>query len=131
MFTLVGLIIITFLLEVNRAPFDLSEAESELIAGHTVEYGGFFFGVYYLGEYLHLYFFSIVISILIFGGWEFPNFLYYPFITYYNTFGIYIKEFYILTIDDILWFIMESILDFYIYTRDFRIGVRHFFEKFI
>jgi NADH-quinone oxidoreductase subunit H len=77
-FLLLGLITITFLLEVNRAPFDLSEAESELVSGYTVEYGGFFFGVYYLGEYLHLYFFSIVISILFFGGWEFPNFLYYP-----------------------------------------------------
>lgn len=72
---LIGLITITFLLEVNRAPFDLSEAESELVAGYTVEYGGFFFGVYYLGEYLHLFFFSLVISILFLGGWELPRFL--------------------------------------------------------
>lgn len=81
---LLGLITITFLLEVNRAPFDLSEAESELVAGYTVEYGGFFFGVYYLGEYLHLYFFSLVISILFFGGWEFPNYLYYPLMDLYQ-----------------------------------------------
>lgn len=69
-----GLIIITFLLETNRAPFDLAEAESELVAGYSVEYGGFFFGLYYLGEYLHLFFFSLTISILFFGGWELPNF---------------------------------------------------------
>lgn len=72
-FLIAGLIVITFLLETNRAPFDLPEAESELVTGYTTEYGGFFFGLYYLGEYLHLFFFSLVISILFFGGWEFPN----------------------------------------------------------
>lgn len=86
-FSLSGLITITFLLEVNRAPFDLSEAESELVAGYTVEYGGFFFAIYYLGEYLHLFFFSLVISILIFGGWEFPNYIYYVIIPFYQTYG--------------------------------------------
>ena len=74
-FLMMGLVVITFLLEVNRAPFDLSEAESELVSGYTVEYGGFFFGVYYLGEYLHLYFFSLVISTVFLGGWELPNFI--------------------------------------------------------
>lgn len=67
-FGLAGVIVITFLLEVNRAPFDLSEAESELIAGYSIEYGGFFFGLYYLGEYLHLFFFSLIYSCLFFGG---------------------------------------------------------------
>jgi NADH:ubiquinone oxidoreductase subunit 1 (chain H) len=87
-FLLLGIITITFLLEVSRAPFDLSEAESELVAGYTVEYGGFFFGIYYLGEYLHLYFFSIVIAILFFGGWELPYFLIIFYISLYDTFGI-------------------------------------------
>jgi len=63
-----GLIILIFLLETNRAPFDLAEAESELVAGYTVEYGGFYFALYYLGEYFHLFFFSMVFSILLFGG---------------------------------------------------------------
>jgi NADH-quinone oxidoreductase subunit H len=83
-FILLGVITITFLLEVNRAPFDLSEAESELVAGYTVEYGGFFFGVYYLGEYLHLYFFSIVIVTLFFGGWELPNFIALPLLNFFD-----------------------------------------------
>lgn len=74
---LAGLIIITFLLETNRAPFDLAEAESELVTGYTVEYGGFYFALYYLGEYFHLFFFSMVISIVLLGGWELPNFLIY------------------------------------------------------
>ena len=56
-FGLCGLIIITFLLETNRTPFDLPEAESELVTGYTTEFGGFFFGLYYLGEYLTLIFF--------------------------------------------------------------------------
>jgi NADH-quinone oxidoreductase subunit H len=64
-----SLIFFTFLLETNRTPFDLSEAESELISGFHVEYGGFFFGLYYLGEYTHLFFFSLVTSTLLFGGW--------------------------------------------------------------
>jgi NADH-quinone oxidoreductase subunit H len=85
-FGLSGLLIITFLLETNRAPFDLSEAESELVAGYTVEYGGFFFGLYYLGEYLHLFFFSLVMSILFFGGWENFDF----FINFLNLFYCYI-----------------------------------------
>ena len=72
-----GLIVITFLLETNRAPFDLAEAESELIAGYTTEYGGFYFALYYLGEYFHLFFFSMVISILLLGGWEVPFFITY------------------------------------------------------
>jgi NADH-quinone oxidoreductase subunit H len=64
-----GFIMITFLLEVNRAPFDLAEAESELVTGYSVEIGGFFFfALYYLGEYFHLFFFSSFISILFFGG---------------------------------------------------------------
>ncbi len=81
---LVGLITITFLLETNRAPFDLSEAESELVAGYQTEYGGFLFGLYYLGEYMHLFFFSMVISILFFGGWESPVFFLNFFFSLYD-----------------------------------------------
>lgn len=67
-FGLIGVITITFLLEVNRAPFDLAEAESELITGYSTELGGFHFGLYYLGEYFHLFFFSMTVVIFLFGG---------------------------------------------------------------
>ncbi len=92
----IGLIVITFLLEVNRTPFDLSEAESELVAGYTTEYGGFLFGVYYLGEYLHLFFFSLLLSALIFGGWELPRFLIvfaYNFVETYKFYALGMAEF--------------------------------------
>jgi NADH-quinone oxidoreductase subunit H len=83
-FNMTAAIILVFLLEVNRAPFDLAEAESELVSGYNTEYGGFFFALFYLGEYFHLFFFSLVISTLFLGGWELPlvfftkfNFLFY------------------------------------------------------
>ena len=60
-------IAVVTLMEVNRSPFDLSEAESELIAGFHVEYGSFFFGLYYLAEYFHLFFFSIILVTLLIG----------------------------------------------------------------
>lgn len=63
------LIFITFLLETGRIPFDLGEAESELIAGYTTEMGGFFFALFYLGEYFHLFCFSLVYTLCLFGGW--------------------------------------------------------------
>jgi len=61
-------ILLVFLLEVSRTPFDLAEAESELVAGYSTEYGGFYFALFYLGEYFHLFFFSLVISTLFLGG---------------------------------------------------------------
>lgn len=70
-FGILGIVILTYLLETNRSPFDLAEAESELVTGYSVEYGGFYFALYYLGEYFHLFFFSMFISIVLFGGWEF------------------------------------------------------------
>jgi NADH-quinone oxidoreductase subunit H len=67
-FGMCGLISLTFMLEVSRTPFDVAEAESELVTGYSTEIGSFMFGIFYLGEYFHLFFFSTVISILFFGG---------------------------------------------------------------
>jgi NADH-quinone oxidoreductase subunit H len=60
------------LAEANRIPFDIPEAESELIAGVTTEYTGMKFGLFYLAEYLHTLIISAVASVLFFGGWSGP-----------------------------------------------------------
>ena len=62
-----SLLIIVTLMEINRSPFDLVEAENELISGYHVELGGFFFGLFYLAEYFHLFFFSLLVITLLTG----------------------------------------------------------------
>ena len=60
---------VSMLAETNRAPFDLPEAEAELVAGYNVEYSSIIFAMFFLGEYMNMLFMSGVIVLLFFGGW--------------------------------------------------------------
>lgn len=60
------------LAEIGRAPFDLIEAESELVAGYMVEYSAMAFAMFYLAEFLHAFLVGVLFSVLFLGGWQGP-----------------------------------------------------------
>ena len=67
--------IIAGIAETHRLPFDIPEAESELVAGFHSEYSGMKFGMFFIGEYLGITLISAISVVLFFGGWLGPSFL--------------------------------------------------------
>jgi len=59
--------------ENGRAPFDLMEAESEIVAGFNVEYSGLKFGFFFVGDFLHAFTIALLFSVLFLGGWRGPG----------------------------------------------------------
>jgi len=70
----IGLVLfwISALAECERLPFDLPEAEEELVAGYQTEYSGMKFGLFYVASYVNLVLSSVLVAVLYFGGWDFP-----------------------------------------------------------
>lgn len=72
LFPLFVMFFISILAETNRSPFDLPEAEAELVAGYNVEYSGMGFALFFLGEYANMILMCSMCTILFLGGWLAP-----------------------------------------------------------
>jgi NADH-quinone oxidoreductase subunit H len=90
--------LITSIAELGRAPFDLNEAESEIVAGFHIEYTGMKFGLFYAGELLHALTIGAIFSSLFLGGWRGPGAVAFPII---GVFWFFLKAFFMYWV--IMW----------------------------
>ena len=86
-----AIFVVAGLAETHRLPFDLSEAESELVAGYHTEYSGMKFGMFFVGEYLGITLVSALIVTLFFGGWNGP--ILPPFVWFFIKLSLFIGGF--------------------------------------
>ena len=82
---------ISSIAELGRSPFDLAEAESEIVAGFHIEYTGMKFGMFYAGELLHALTMGALLASLFFGGWRGPGAETFPIL---GVFYLFLKAFF-------------------------------------
>jgi len=117
---------VSALAETNRHPFDLPEAEAELVSGYNVEYSGMGFALFFLGEYANMLLMSSIISLLFLGGWL-PLFNFPPFNMLPDTFWLAFK----ICIFVFLFCWVRAALPRYRYDQLMNLGWRVFFAIII
>jgi NADH-quinone oxidoreductase subunit H len=110
---------VSALAETNRPPFDLPEAESELVAGYQVEYSSTPYLLYMIGEYANIVLMCAMISVLFFGGWEapFPT----PFIQSWNPTAASFFGF--------MWFVLKLVYFFFMFAMVKAIVPRYRYDQ--
>jgi NADH-quinone oxidoreductase subunit H len=93
------IIFLSTLAEVNRTPFDIPEAESEIVAGYHTEYSGMKFAMFFLAEYANMFAVSAIVSALFFGGYQSP----------FGYLGNTIEISWLIPIEQFFWFTAKGV----------------------
>jgi NADH-quinone oxidoreductase subunit H len=107
--------------ETNRAPFDVVEGESEIVAGHMIEYSGMTFALFFLAEYMNMILISALTALMFFGGWQAP-FTFAPFTFIPPLVWFVLKTFVLVTM--FLW--IRATFPRYRYDQIMRLGWKVF-----
>tara|TARA_B100001057_G_scaffold255694_1_gene255946 strand:- start:658 stop:1656 length:999 start_codon:yes stop_codon:yes gene_type:complete len=121
LFPMFVIFFISALAETNRPPFDLPEAEAELVAGYQTEYSGMMYAMFWLGEYANILLMCALGSILFLGGWLSPIDL-YPFNIIPGVFWLIFK----ILILFILFALVKAVVPRYRYDQLMRLGWKIF-----
>ena len=121
LFPMFVIFFISALAETNRPPFDLPEAEAELVAGYQTEYSGMMFAMFWLGEYANILLMCAIGSILFLGGWLSPINI-YPFILIPSPIWLIIK----IILLFLLFALVKAIVPRYRYDQLMKLGWKVF-----
>lgn len=121
LFPVLLLFFVSALAETNRHPFDLPEAEAELVSGYNVEYSAMGFALFFLAEYSNIILMSAVMALLFFGGWQ-PFFNFFPFTWFPSFLNCALKTMFFVT----LFVLVRATLPRYRYDQLMRLGWKVF-----